>query len=231
MPKFQDTPEEFLNKILLSIKGTTTKIDSNKIDFVEEFKKDAGVWEGYTLREHIIFVLTQFSKYDAFDGVMLPTHIDKNIFRTMLVFHDLGKPYAISLGDKRLQGSYNKLFLEKAQSKISSQNIKLFAELVSEDTLGKYIKQEYDLNQTFSSIATHAKNCNTPIKEYYTLLKIYYMCDASSYTKDAGGQESLDWLFAFNHHNRIISFSEKVAPRMDLLNKMIIKNRKVSELI
>ena len=223
MPKFQTNSEEFLSEILTVIKDVSMKFNNQNIKLVDEFSKDAGVWERYTLKEHVLLVLNQFSKYDIFDGVTLPSNIDSNVFRAMLVFHDLGKPYAISLGDKRLQGSYNKIFLEKVQPKISSKNVELFAELVSVDILGGYVKQQQNLENTFSLIVQHAKNCGVSVREYYILLKIYYMCDAGSYTADSGGQKSLDFQFKFDHKNRTISFSDKVAPRIQQLDKIILQ--------
>ena len=47
------------------------------------------VSEGYSLRQHIYYVLTQFNKY--FADKRLPAGLSAEVFRKILAVHDLGK--------------------------------------------------------------------------------------------------------------------------------------------
>ncbi|MGV8086433.1 MAG: hypothetical protein ACP5N1_02260 [Candidatus Woesearchaeota archaeon] len=229
MPEFNNSQNQYLNEIIILLNGMSISINNNKIIYSEEFSKDSGVYEGYTLKEHILFVLNQFSKYDFYDNILFPEGADKDSFRLMLVLHDIGKPFAISSkGHKDYQEEYNKIFVKDILTKLDIKNPALYSEIISEDILGKYLKGNNDLNQTINKILLHANNCKTNTVEFYTLLKIYYMCDAGSYTKDSGGIESLDWLFIFDKNNRKILFSDKVNQKIQTLNKSIIEHNNLS---
>jgi hypothetical protein len=223
MPKFSDDSETFLNEIIAMLRNLNIDIENESVNFAEEFGKDVDVWEKYTLRSHTLLVLNQFSKYDIYNNQAFPDWLDKKSFRIFLVLHDIGKPFAIKRGSKKNQGIYNKIFVENILSKLGVPNTKFFAELVSEDIIGKYIKEKCSLDESISAIAEHASNSGMDIKKFYISLMILFMCDAGSYTKDSGGLESLDWLFQFDPIGRELSFSEKIYPKIKILDEMIRK--------
>ena len=65
-------------------------------DFAKEFASDAGVWQGYSVKQHTLMVMGQFEKY--YGNITLPANIDKNFFRVILALHDIGVPAAIREG-------------------------------------------------------------------------------------------------------------------------------------
>lgn len=75
-------------------------------DWGLDYEADAGVWEGYTIRQHTLMVMGQFEKY--FSHSSLPANMDRNLFRATLALHDIGKPEAIRMGGKHLQHEYTK---------------------------------------------------------------------------------------------------------------------------
>jgi len=218
MPKFNTTPEQFLNKITGLLKNMNTQVGETKINYAEEFSKNVGVWEGYTLKEHILLVLNQFSKYDFYDNAFFPDWIDKDSFSIMLALHDIGKPFAVVTSSKSDQSRYNTVFVKDIMLKLEILEAKMYSELVSEDVIGEYIKGHIDTNQATTIISEHAKECDLDKSKFYQLLKVYYMCDAGSYTADSGGQKSLDWIFIFDWKNRKILFSEIVNKKIIELN-------------
>jgi hypothetical protein len=221
MPKFNSTPKKILNNTLLQLNTLSIITENKKIIYKKEFYKDTAVWEKYTLKKHIQLVLNQFFKYDYYDNDFFPRWMNKKAFTIMLILHDIGKPFSIEISNKINQGTYNKIFVKDIMLKLKIRNTQIYSELVSEDMLGKYIKEETTLNKTVKNITKHANECKFEVTKFYTLLKIYYMCDASSYTKNSGGKESLDWMFIFDEKNRRILFSEKVRDKIIKLNNAI----------
>jgi hypothetical protein len=165
-------------------------------DFADEFSKSVGVWEGYTLKEHTLMVLRQFEKY--FSEQRLPADIDRNFLRVVLTLHDIGKPRAVEEGDKKKQHQYTTVLIKPILKKLgfSEEKIAIAVALISSDPIGEYIKRG-DLQEVVREIRTKANHISLPESEFLDLLLLYYAVDASSYTKDAGGFESLDYLFLF----------------------------------
>ncbi len=66
-----------------------------------------------------------------------------------------------------------------------------------------------------------AEKSRLPTKDFWKLLKIYYMCDAGSYTVDAGGRQSLDRLFSFDPKKGEMDFAPEIKFKIDSLGKEI----------
>ncbi len=147
--------------------------------FASEYDSQVDVSERYDLRTHTLMVLRQFEKYFSRE---LPQGIDKNFFRLVLALHDIGKPKAVKEGDKTLQHKYNGEiiadFLEKTG--YSEQEIKLAAEIVSADPIGKLVKNK-NINRSYDEImAISARTGVSPLTIFATIL-VLYKSDASSY--------------------------------------------------
>jgi len=189
-------------------------------EYAEIFSWSVGVWEGYSLETHIKLVLTQFDRYFAHRTLT----VSKLFFRVFLVLHDLGKPLAVKKGRKDLQHQETLKLIEPLlrQLEFSSREIKIALALVQADPIGSYIK-DGSLHTTTKQIKEMAKKAGIPVKEFYQLLLIYYKCDAGSYTRDAGGKESLDRLFQFDHHERELQFSATIQEKIDALTQQLLK--------
>jgi hypothetical protein len=60
-----------------------------------------------------------------------------------------------------------------------------------------------------------------PLRQFWETLKIYYMCDAGSYTEDSGGKPSLDRLFTFNHETNEMDFAPETKLKIQKLESQI----------
>jgi len=59
------------------------------------------------------------------------------------------------------------------------------------------------------------------VLDFFDLLQILYMVDAGSYTKDAGGIKSLDFLFVFDNRRGKMIFSPETSYKINKLRKSL----------
>lgn len=181
------------------------------------YDQGVGVWEGYDLKKHTLMVMGQFEKY--FDNQELPLGVDKNTFRLILALHDIGKPEAIAMGEKHLQHEYTPKYIQLLFKRlgIDEQHTKLALVLTSGDPIGPYLMNKKNYLETKNVIAEMANKANLQIDEFFELLCIYYKVDAGSYTKNAGGLESLDKLFKFDEEKWKLNFSDDIQEKINKL--------------
>jgi len=182
------------------------------------YEQDAGVWEKYTVRRHTLMVLGQFEKY--FASYQLPARVDKNRFRLFLALHDIGKPIAISKGNKATQHIYTWRIMEKFYAHISIEQsfIDLSRALLHHDLIGAYLRDRRPKEETETRMRSAARSAHLAIVDYFQLLQIYYKVDAGSYTANAGGKPSLDALFEFDEETPELRFAPDVQKKIDLLS-------------
>ncbi|HKM20190.1 MAG TPA: hypothetical protein VJY47_03150 [Candidatus Dojkabacteria bacterium] len=187
------------------------------------YNQDAGVWEGYTIGQHTVFVLTQFEKYFSFRE--LPADIHVNTFRTILALHDVGKHDAILEGDKNLQHKYTKEYVREffKEQHFSKKETDLAIELVSGDSLGKYLRGMVPKEQILKEVLGSAERTGISPLEYFDLLTIFFRVDAGSYTEDAGALKSLDEKFVFDHKNRCLGFSSLTIDKVEELRAVFLE--------
>lgn len=190
-----------------------------KRDFSNTFSSDVGVFEKYTLEKHSMMVLNQFDKY--FSEKNLPGNFSPELFRVLLVLHDIGKPQAVKDGDKHLQHEYTVKMVREILARLdfSSEEINTCIALVDGNPVGRFIIRG-DIDSAKEKILEMARRTNLSLKDFFDLLLIYYMCDASSYTEDAGGEKSLDELFIFG---RELTLSLPLQIKINKLRKLVLK--------
>jgi hypothetical protein len=189
-------------------------------DFGSEFGKDAGVWEGYSLREHTGMVLNQYRKY--FYSGELPSGVDKNFMEVLLTLHDIGKPEAIAHGDKYKQHEYTEPVLRNTLGQLGydEKDIALASAVVDGDAIGEYLKGG-DASRCAQEVMHSADKAGMPVDEFWKLLKVYYQSDAGSYTADAGGKPSLDRLFVFDPQRGSMQFAPETGRKVEQLYKEV----------
>jgi hypothetical protein len=213
---------EDLNKVLNSEEyNPENLIKFLEPDFKDAYESNAGVWEGYTIKEHTLMVMNQFEKY--YSDKELPGGVDKGFFRFLLSLHDIGKAEAVKINRIHRQHEFT---LEKVgpvfkELGFNEKEKHLFDAIVGADNLGAYLKGSENINNTFFEIIKANENTGLALSDFYKLLEIYYKVDAGSYTKDSGGKESLDKLFDFDHENRNLNFSNEVEEKIVPLRKKI----------
>lgn len=175
-------------------------------DYGSEYAASAGVWEGYTIKQHTLMVMGQYEKYFVHNP--LPANMDRNLFRTTLALHDIGKPEAIKMGGKHLQHEYTEPKMNSilSQLEFSQQEKDMALAVATGDPIGNSLKTG-DIEKSVEEIVQSARKANVPPEEFFDLLTVFYRCDAGSYTEDAGGKRSLDHLFEFDGEKRELRFA------------------------
>jgi len=211
-----------LDKVLKNRYSPENLIKLFELSYQKEFNSSAGVTEGHTIKKHTLMVMNQFEKY--FKDKELPGNLNPNFFRVILALHDIGKPQAISEGDKRNQHIHTERMIKEFLSDMdfSEKEIKIATALISKDPIGKYFKSG-NLDRSKNEIIEMAQAAEMELEEFYELLIVFYKCDASSYTRDAGGIASLDEIFNFDHTNKELDFSDDYLDKIDELEDEILE--------
>jgi len=180
------------------------------------FNSDADVFEFLTVEKHTLMMMNQFEKY--FSKSYNSTLLSKDELRIVMALHDIGKPISVEkTGSRKDQHLYT---LEVAMPifkdlGFSEKDQNLVYEMINHDILGAYFTEWYDLDRSVKEICEIANRLKCSAMELLKLFRIFYFCDASSYTKNAGGRYSLDLLFDFS----IPDFSAKIRTKYDLLSR------------
>jgi hypothetical protein len=195
-------------------------LNSLKEIFAAELSHNSGTWENYSIAEHTLKVLSQYEKY--FAEKKLPAGLDNRFFRMLLSLHDIGKSQAIDAGDKNYQHYYTLPILKKVFEKtgFSAKEIRLGEILIGDDPVGAYL-QGGKIEDSAQYILQKSAESSITTEELLNLFLILYKVDAGSYTKNAGGQESLDYIFEFDENNKIIQFTEDTKSKIEKLKTMI----------
>jgi len=215
-----------LDRVLEANNYTPLKlIEFLEREFKVEYSGDLGLWEKYSLKQHTLMVLGQFEKYFSYRN--LPAHVDTNFFRLILAMHDMGKPLAVKRNEKHLARQLTIKLMSPILSKLgySAHDITLASALVFGDPIGQYLRVKdvkiADIKKSAQMIGIMAEEVDLPIMDFFNLLLIYYMVDASSYTEDAGGKKSLDKKFVFDSVARKIEFAPPEAQKIDDLRTFL----------
>lgn len=175
------------------------------IKFLFEYPQGGGGWEGLTLEEHTMKVLTQSQKYirrDEWTSELLSFEE----FHMMLALHDIGKPLSVEFtGLSRDQKVYTPAIFQGVLEAlaIDPQKITLMKSLVGSDILSAFIRrQDIPLEEIAQQLTAAAESVEANPKEYAKLRRLYQLCDSSSYTLDAvNGEYSHDDCFTFGKTN------------------------------
>lgn len=206
-----------------------------KIPYLAEQFGQIVNWEGQTLRYHTLSVMLQLEKYFP-DGKRLPGNVRREFFRTFLGLHDGGKPESIRKRDRKHQSAYNRRVAYRILSmlKFPDREILLADTLLSADPVGRYLqrigtllhiaartgrigrdifdrafrkKAEKARRNAVRQIRDMAGKADMPAGDFFDLLVLYHIVDASAYTRDGGSVGSLDYVFAINPETQSISYS------------------------
>lgn len=177
-----------------------------KIQFPDEYESDLGLIERDKLRMHTLKVMNQFEKWFAHKN--LPAGMDKNLFRLVLALHDIGKPRALAEGNKDLHHKYSAETLQWLLQELGygEKDVRLARVLVDRDPIGQLFKSK-NVNRSARQVLAMAHEARVDPDAFLELLLIFYKCDASSYTEDAGGIRNLDQVFEFHKASKTLNFS------------------------
>lgn len=220
--------KEVIQSVLQSDTYTPQElIDTLKTSpFIQElYEMSAGVSEGYSTEQHTRMVLEQYEKYFAEERLAV---LSQEEFRLMLALHDIGKPLAqVRTGSTSAQHEYTKKVLEFSlrATGISSYRVEVLTALVDQDILGEYFKGQVSSEDSAKLIEELAPVIGVPKEDLLDTLKAFYICDAGSYTADAGGVDSLGHLFTFEERGgkRVADFSEETQAKYQSLRSLVLE--------
>jgi hypothetical protein len=199
-----------------------------------------GVDQGYTLGEHTQMVLSIFEKQFSSD-IMARDKDTAEMLRLTLLLQDVGKPIAVELhGDKSKQTDFNHdIALSFMNGMSLNDKTKLVvSELVGQDILGTYFKRsQFDITEkglgvdkAASEITMLAAKLGYEPTELLAMLKVLYISDAGSYTKQSDYLDSdghhlhgggLDYLFEDNASADTLRLNRKLSTAFDKLTTAI----------
>lgn len=162
----------------------------------------------YTIKDHTLNAYNQFEKYFSTDF----TKIDIELFRLLLLLHDIGKPIASKNGNRSNQYSDTLSVISKHRQAlgISDENFLLLDAVLSDDSLGLYLRNKITLSAACERILSQSRISKLELSSFFYLLSVYYQCDVASYTVDAGGLKYLEYLFEYSNGNKVYSEKSKL---------------------
>lgn len=166
-----------------------------------------------TLSEHSLRVLRRFEQY--FANKPLPYGVDTGFFRLILALHDIGKPVGGSRGQHRYTRPLVRAFLQHFC--YSDENINLALALLSKDPIGSHLRGDSshkNSDTVVAEIKEMAQESGLPLQDFFELLMIYYLVDASSYLH-------LRSLFEFDDANQRLTPGPPIAARIAIIREGI----------
>ncbi len=154
----------------------------------EAFEADSWVYQNFTIEEHtkiwLDIFLSQFAWNWKYGNIL---KIED--FAKILTLHDIWKPQSIKNWWKYLQKEFN--IHAFSQVFDDEKLLKLWQKLIWNDYFWELLKNYSSLRETelisyWNEIKTQIKNDAKQlwiqVHDYYDLLKIFYICDAGTYT-------------------------------------------------
>jgi hypothetical protein len=183
----------------------------------------SGFW---SLEEHSAAVVEQFERF--FRGPV-PGGLERSLMRLILALHDIGKPSAARGKGVRFQHEYNRRIVTEYMGKwgYTEREAAVAAALVGSDPIGGYLKEGGRAPgaeaRFVAEIRAGAEEAGIPVADYYDLLRVYYMSDASAYTlTGAGGEGFLDHLFVFKPAEKRMELSPRTAAEVERLRRLAL---------
>lgn len=163
----------------------------------------------YTLETHTNLVCNVFERYFA------PNYsesISLELFRSLLILHDIGKSKAFIEGDRNNQYEHTKQIIKDLWENLpySQKELSIVLALLDGDCLGDYFQGKSTLSEVKTKIYDLAEFCNLTAKSFFRIYAVYYQCDISSYTVDAGGIKFLEHLFEYKDGKKVFDESERL---------------------
>ena len=170
----------------------------------------------YVLEKHTLLVMNEFEKY--FSNMDMP--INRDVFRFMLALHDIGKPKAFLEGNKNNQYKYTVEIVDRLKGYLpfSEQDVKIIVALIKDDPIGQFLQSIINIEVARNKVLQSASEVNLDSSTFFRLLTIYYQCDVSSYTEEAGGMPFLEHLFIYNNGKKLFNNESKrivFSPRIE----------------
>jgi hypothetical protein len=192
--------------------------------------------ERMTIEEHSRRVVRLFDRYLKFNGKAFPENIiARDKFRVILALHDIGmakvaKSDEIKIKYEIAQKSIQWLVQQPDfQDKygFNQQEERISLALVSSGPVWRYLNNSFDIITCVEQILAMALEAgiepdHESLNYFCQLTIIYYICDAGSYSKIAGGDQDYDFII-FDDTNKEIKFAGEAARKIAELENVVDK--------
>lgn len=174
----------------------------------------AQVWEGYTVEEHSIMVISMFETFWARQF----SANEKVFWRLFLLLHDIGKQVAVEkYGTKDRQHETTWPIMKDVfqVAQFDEQTLQKAKVLLNQDLIGDYFKDRISLSETAQQVHQIGNEMKLLPTDALQQIKVFFTCDAGGYTQFAGGCYSLDYLFDVDLTNKKIEFADSLSALQD----------------
>lgn len=212
----------------VSVAQMIEMLSKDNLYLKDQFEHSAHVSEGYSIGEHTQMVGNQYNKY--FEGRHSQQLFSYPEMKLALTLHDIGKHQAFENdGSTKNQHLFTKKIAGDVISSlgIESSKAELLVDIIAQDFIGTYLQSpdQVTLEKSTKGIIEISQRNKVSAKAVLELMKVYYMSDASSYTKDATGKEGfLDSIKLFEFNNGELKIGEKYSPHLVTLENNIIES-------
>lgn len=155
--------------------------DILKVDLEKEWGLSNETIEKMTQLEHAIKVSCQFFLYHS--SVRIQGMVSFEQFQSFLLLHDIGKNLSKRLtGDKKNQHNFTFKIMRSIWEKKNKKSwIPLSNSLLFNDPLGTLLKGKVEPKECIEIIEKGASLSQYSPSNFFRIMLLYYMCDASSY--------------------------------------------------
>jgi hypothetical protein len=169
----------------------------------------------FKLEDHTVLVCKTFEKHFVPD---YSECISLELFRCLLILHDIGKTKAFLDGDKNKQYEHTEQIIKNIWNDLpySDSELSIILALLCGDFLGEYFQGNLNTKQVNVKLSDLATSCGLPIESFFKIYMIYYQCDIASYTADIGGIRFLEYLFEYKNGKKVFVDDEgllKMSPK------------------
>lgn len=169
----------------------------------------------YTLESHTLLVCNVFEKYFS---QSYSESISIELFRSLLILHDIGKTDAFTEGNKNNQYWHTKNIIKSLWSKLtfSETDLSILLALLEGDYLGEYFQNRINTKFVTDHLKSLSNNCGLSPIRFLKIYFIYFQCDIAAYTADEGGIKFLEHLFEYKTGKKVFDEEQgllKMSPK------------------
>ncbi|MBS1643497.1 MAG: DUF4433 domain-containing protein, partial [Bacteroidetes bacterium] len=130
----------------------------------------------YTLETHTKLVCNVFERYFARNYT---ESISLELFRSLLILHDIGKSKAFIDGNKSNQYKHTKQIIKDLWKNLpyTNNDLSIVLALLDGDYLGDYFQNKLSIIEASTKIYDLAVSCNLTAKSFFRIYTVYYQCD------------------------------------------------------
>lgn len=188
----------------LKVERMILKILEEDIFLGSFFDMPVGVEDGYSLKEHTVYMYRHFLMYFGFMDEYF-----SDLMAVLSLLHDIGKPISSVLDRNDIHLQYTMSVLDSFDIKdllvkyfgILPDQFELSRSIIT-GGLGDYFQAKISKEEFIRGIEEKARSTGLDKCRYFYYLTIYYQCDSGAYTHEVGAKPRLEHLFSYESENQ-----------------------------